>query len=287
MAKKTKTAAPKRGKPAPTKPTPRYANPFTERWENAERVLNAMPEHERLKHFDMGSWGYKNHCGTIACAAGQCGLDPWFRRRGFKLTFPKNSTRGVISEVPAFFGFEGAQRIFYNTTARSVETVLGEVREYVGELRKIETLTAALTLPKIGEEWPEQGGIYAGIRIGKGGADDYLLIVGPEHDGYLTWNSAIEWAGTLAVVGAHRDFALPTRLEGAALFDRMRSSFQPYRYWLSEQPASNSTYAWAQSFDNGCQFGYHKVSDFRARSVRRLPIQSLGNSVISGAKAAA
>lgn len=55
------------------------------RWDNAERVLKNLPKHERQKHFDMNNWGVMTECGTVACAAGHCGMDPWFIKQGFKL----------------------------------------------------------------------------------------------------------------------------------------------------------------------------------------------------------
>ena len=74
-----------------------------ERWVNVERVLNSMPEHDRQHHWDMGMWGEKTDCGTVACAAGHCGMDPWFRERGFELTFYKDGG-SKISDVNEFFG---------------------------------------------------------------------------------------------------------------------------------------------------------------------------------------
>jgi hypothetical protein len=56
-----------------------------DRWTNAKRVLVKLPKHEREKHWDMRHWGIQTQCGTVCCAAGHCGLDPWFRQRGFKL----------------------------------------------------------------------------------------------------------------------------------------------------------------------------------------------------------
>lgn len=41
-------------------------------------------------------------------------------------------------------------------------------------------------LPRIGQAWPGQGGVFAGLVRGAGGAPDYLLILGPEYDGELT-----------------------------------------------------------------------------------------------------
>jgi hypothetical protein len=58
-----------------------------ERWENAVRILKSLTPHQRKEHFDMSHWGAKTPCGTVACAAGHCGLDPWFRKRGFKMDF--------------------------------------------------------------------------------------------------------------------------------------------------------------------------------------------------------
>lgn len=60
-----------------------------QRLEQALRVMNEMTPHERRKHFDMNTWGEITSCGTVGCLAGHCGMDPWFRRRGFKFNFPK------------------------------------------------------------------------------------------------------------------------------------------------------------------------------------------------------
>ena len=55
------------------------------RWQSAERVLTGLPKHVREQHWGMEHWGVQTECGTVACAAGHCGLDPWFIKRGFKL----------------------------------------------------------------------------------------------------------------------------------------------------------------------------------------------------------
>jgi hypothetical protein len=258
----------------------RAANPLIEIWMNVERVLDAMPEHERQKHWDMSQWGAKTDCGTVACAAGHCGLDPWFRERNFKLDFNKRG-ESKISDVTAFFGFTGAQRIFFNSDKRPVEKVLAEVREYIDELRRIDSLTADLNVPAIGSEWPEQGGHFAGAMLGADGEPDYLLIVGPECDGYRTWDGAKEWVAS-QVVGGHHDFELPTRRESAALFERVRSLFQRSWYWTSEQHAVYAYGAWGQHFGDGDQLNWLKDYGFRVRAVRRVPIRSLDHLVISG-----
>lgn len=86
---------------------------YIERFENLIRVMNGLSEHERIKHFNMRTWGTETECGTACCAAGFCGLDPWFNEQGFKLVkcnidkgylepvFGKNSSWNAIE---AFFG---------------------------------------------------------------------------------------------------------------------------------------------------------------------------------------
>lgn len=241
-----------------------------ERWSNTDRVLDAMTEHERQHHWDMSAWGRKTDCGTIVCAAGGCGLDSWFRERGFKLTFKRNGET-TISDVPAFFGLEGASRIFYDGTQRPVETVLSEVRAYVGELQNLAELESRPGLPKIGEAWPEHGGIYVGARLGVGGAPNYHLIAGPEYDGELDWDAATSWARQVSVAG-ESNFWLPRRSEAYLLFDRVRSLFKPRGYWLEEQHAEYPTHAWRQYFNLGYQYYWFKDSKLRARAVRRLAI---------------
>lgn len=112
-----------------------------ERWEQCARVLENMPEHEREKHWDMGTFGTQTDCGTVACAAGHCGLDRWFRLRGFQLNFEKCTCGDPhcyvqrMSQPQAFFGDVGTARIFLNANPRPVDAVLAEVREYIDELK--------------------------------------------------------------------------------------------------------------------------------------------------------
>lgn len=89
------------------------------RWERVETVLAGMSEHEIDNHFNMGVWGRKTDCGTVGCAAGQCALDPWFKRRGFGLRFKpataflggwKLEWEGLLPDV--FFGHVGYATVF-------------------------------------------------------------------------------------------------------------------------------------------------------------------------------
>lgn len=114
------------------------------RWENVLRVLQKLTPHERRRHWEMNTFGEKTECGTVACAAGHCGLDPWFRRRGFKLEFTSHNFdgekfyEGTIIRAADFFGAEGADDIFHNATKRSVSKVIQEVKSHIKRLKTSE-----------------------------------------------------------------------------------------------------------------------------------------------------
>ncbi len=115
-----------------------------ERWENVLRVLRALTPHERRRHWDMGVFGEQTDCGTVACAAGHCGLDTWFNRQGFRMTFGEDlwgspetnlsSDGGAL--VEDFFGREGSREIFFDGTRRSVTQVIREVKGHIASLKE-------------------------------------------------------------------------------------------------------------------------------------------------------
>lgn len=122
-----------------------------ERMEQMLRVLGGLNKHERRKHFNMGTWGEKTPCGTVACAAGHAGLDPWFRRRGFRLDFKRHRKRrdewGELREAywsydfpnagpNAFFGTEVFEGIFVNNEeVRGIRQAERAIRDYIGQLK--------------------------------------------------------------------------------------------------------------------------------------------------------
>ena len=125
------------------------------------------------------------------------------------------------------------------------------------------TQTLRDELPTIGSQIA--GGTYAGITTGKDGAPYALILLDDKPTERLTWRKAINWAEKL-------DAELPTRVEGALLYANLKDSFEPEAHWTSE--SFDSSCAWYQYFNYGFQASYHKCIKFRARAVRRLPIQS-------------
>lgn len=124
---------------------------------------------------------------------------------------------------------------------------------------------------RIGQVKKGVGGVFAGIVRGRDGAPDYYLIVGPDL-GELPWDQAKEAAAAVKVDG-HTDFELPFRTEQAVMYGNVPELFEQRWYWSQEQSAGSSACAWAQYFHNGLQGWLGKGYDFRARAVRRVPIE--------------
>lgn len=141
-----------------------------------------------------------------------------------------------------------------------------------GKLKKAEIIldppvlsTTVITLPAA-EITLQPGEHYAGTALGKDGESSYHLILLPGDAESVTWSDAKVWADE---IGGE----LPNRREQSLLFANLREQFQSAWYWSCEEHASDSDYAWIQTFGDGYQDDGHKLTKLRARAVRRLPIQ--------------
>jgi hypothetical protein len=158
------------------------------------------------------------------------------------------------------------------------------------------------SVPRIGAEWPGEGGVYAGIMRGENGKPDYHVIVptcedafvkeitfGPakdvpsassEYDGRANTialvneggHPAADWAHGLDI-GPHSDFYLPARHELRLAWLNVPELFEKAWHWSSTQFAATPASAWTQNFGNGFQGDTLKSSSGRARAFRRLIIQ--------------
>lgn len=158
---------------------------------------------------------------------------------------------------------------------------------------------ATLHPPRLGEPWPGQGGVYAGLMRGENGQPDYHLIVSKDRAAYIesiAWGGfeidepgaasdfdgaantralveseadhpAAEWAAELEIEG-HADFYLPARRELRLCWVNVPELFADGYYWTSTQYSAHL--AWGQSFGSGYQGYGHKGTEYRARAVRRL-----------------
>jgi hypothetical protein len=115
-----------------------------DRWEHVLKVLKGLTPHEKKSHFTMATWAEETDCGTVACAAGFCGFDEWFNKRGFQLIFSikhnQYTTPAKSLDIPTyvidFFGAVGTRSIFFNTTPRPITEVIREVTSYTKALKE-------------------------------------------------------------------------------------------------------------------------------------------------------
>jgi hypothetical protein len=157
---------------------------------------------------------------------------------------------------------------------------------------------AAVVPPAIGEYWPGQGGIYAGIMPDFVGCNPQHLIfssdeaIGVKWGGYSVHepgatssydgaantralvtseysHPAAEWADKYVKDG-HADFHLPSRQEWDIASVTIREQFVKHDwYWSSTQ--QSPTMAWGRNF-NSIDLQYtHKTFPGRTRAVRTVP----------------
>ena len=129
-----------------------------------------------------------------------------------------------------------------------------------------------VNLPPIGEAWPDEGGVFAGLLKGEDG--DYAVIVplDPASDvDAAPWKEAIAAAGKFKTA-QHQDYSAATRGDLALCFHNVPELFRKDWYWSSTPSAGFASYAWYQTFDYGYQYYGLKDYKLRARAVRRLKI---------------
>lgn len=122
------------------------------------------------------------------------------------------------------------------------------------------TKQLTITLPELAA-----GERYLCGVIDENGAVTHTVLLPGDADP-APWEAQMAWAKS---IGGD----LPNRIEQAMLFASFKDQFKQEAYWSNQQHASDSGYAWCQSFDGGLQIISVKDNGLRARAVRRLVIQ--------------
>lgn len=161
----------------------------------------------------------------------------------------------------------------------------------------VSTALPPVGLPKLGEAFPGQGGVFAGLIRDDNGTVR-ALVVGTDKacnfegqwgkygqtvsgaesksDGRAN-TAAMEAAGSPIAkqvrsinVDGHTDFYVPSRRELALIEANVAHLLDKDVHWSSTQ--YSSTYAWAQYFTYGLVNGWGKGLNTRVRAVRSLVI---------------
>ncbi|MEI1327189.1 hypothetical protein V8G45_27590 [Klebsiella pneumoniae] len=117
-----------------------------------------------------------------------------------------------------------------------------------------------------------EGEIYVGVIANTAGELHHVVLLPGDNEG-ASWQDQMNWAKS---VGGD----LPTRIEHLFLLTNHRGQFERDAYWSNEPDTDPgySGWAWFQYFDIGSQTSTRQSYELRARAVRRLSIQSFGNS---------
>ena len=110
---------------------------------------------------------------------------------------------------------------------------------------------------------PASNGLRVGTSLHDGEPVELILLPG-EFKG--PWQKAQAWA-------EEHGGSLPSRIDMLVLLQRCRGEFQSDWYWTDEQSAGAAEFAWCQGFYHGDQGDDRKLSQLRARAVRRVPIR--------------
>lgn len=134
-------------------------------------------------------------------------------------------------------------------------------------------LVAGGVIPRLGEYWPGQGGLNAGLMLTEDRKRQHYLIVPPRaqvaHPS-LAWEPAKAHAAGVQLDG-HADFSLMLRREGRLAWVNVPDEFMKDEiYWTAEQYGPGAVYAWGQYSTNGNQDSWRKGIESRVLAVRRL-----------------
>ena len=159
------------------------------------------------------------------------------------------------------------------------------------------TAPASITPPALLCAWPEQGGVYVGIRAAPDGRAWHIVAAidhqledqawGPYgdkldgaddyHDSRANTEAMAAGGSDLAKrmlalgIGGHTDWALPSQADGHLLAANAKHLLdQDDPYWLSTQ--YSASYAWYQDFGHGHQNFNSKDAELRAVPVRAIQI---------------
>lgn len=110
----------------------------------------------------------------------------------------------------------------------------------------------------------KNGEKYIGAIIGADGKGNHVILLPGDESG--------NWKDMLASA-KKRGGDLPDRVEQALLFRDHRDEFKRNWYWSNTPYAGDAGYAWGQYFTYGYQFYNYVSYNYRARAVRRVPVQ--------------
>lgn len=133
----------------------------------------------------------------------------------------------------------------------------------------------ATSMPSIGQEWPEQGGIFIGSRLIDGVAHHIIIPGGAEFDlvdvKFKDLASAMAGRGE---VNGHGDWRAPDQEDMMLAYVNAPDLFDKSDYYWTNKPYGSFT-AWAVSFEYGNVSRWRRTDEFRVRPFRSIIASTL------------
>ncbi|WP_419342755.1 DUF1566 domain-containing protein [Achromobacter sp. PD1] len=131
------------------------------------------------------------------------------------------------------------------------------------------TATATST-PAIGQEWPEQGGVFIGTRLVHGVAHHVIVPGGKEFDlADVAFNDLTTAVADRGEVNGHGDWRAPDQEDMMLAYINVPDLFEKDDWYWTNKPYG-SDYAWAVNFEDGYVLNWNRGYEFRVRPVRSI-----------------
>jgi len=136
------------------------------------------------------------------------------------------------------------------------------------------TATATST-PAIGQEWPEQGGVFIGTRLIDGVAHHIIIPGGVEFDLVdVEFDDLADAIAARGEVNGHSDWQAPDQEDMMLAYINAPDLFDKDGWYWTNKPYGSYS-AWAVNFENGDVHYWYRTSEFRVRPVRSIIASTL------------
>jgi len=128
----------------------------------------------------------------------------------------------------------------------------------------------ATTAPAIGQEWPEQGGIYIGSRLIDGAVHHVIIPGGKEFDlDGVEFNDMVSAVTDRGEVNGHADWRAPDQEDMMLAYINAPDLFEKNDWYWTNKPYGSSS-AWAVVFETGYILYWSCYFEFRVRPIRSI-----------------
>ena len=133
----------------------------------------------------------------------------------------------------------------------------------------------ATSMPVVGQEWPEQGGVFIGTRLIDGVAHHIIIPGGAEFDLLdVEFKGVASAVAERGEVSGHADWRAPDQEDMMLAYINVPDLFDKDDWYWTNKPYGSGD-AWAVHFEHGCVNYWHRSYEFRVRPVRSIIASSL------------